>query len=170
MLSVHSYVRLPEVLEIVIVRRRSTSLDLCQHAPVVAQWKDEVWACARDEPVLRRKDDFLAEAQVLGEEFREVCLNGRTRPSVYMKDGDLVSRGLDVRVQCLREVVHARQICRLGVGQTHLHVPRVRRHRRSLSAETVMRLGFVGNRRPIPAVPARRWSRKWSEPRESLVS
>ena len=56
--------RLPDVLEVVIVVHRSAPFDFGKHAPVHAQRHEEIWSCSGHEPVLRVQYLLLAEADL----------------------------------------------------------------------------------------------------------
>ena len=80
MMGLLGHVRLPEVLQVMVVGYRPTALDLSEYASATAEIEVPVGPCARNEAVLRIEDAFFRErkidAQPLGHKFLD-CLTLR---------------------------------------------------------------------------------------------
>ena len=69
-------VGLPQVLEVVVVRRGAAALDFGDDPAARAQGVDEVGTRVGDKALAGREDDFLPEAEVLAQHRRDDRLDG----------------------------------------------------------------------------------------------
>ena len=76
MLCIGGDVGLPQVLEVVVVRRGAAALDFGDDPAARAQGVDEVGTRVGDEALAGREDDFLPEAEVLAQHRRDDRLDG----------------------------------------------------------------------------------------------
>jgi len=96
-LGIRSDVRLPEVLEVVVVRRGATALDLGDDAAARSEAVDEIRPCVGDEAVAGGEYDFLAETEVFPQEAGDDRLDCAALSAVDVDEVDLTGVGLQVR-------------------------------------------------------------------------
>ncbi len=101
-------VRLPEVFEVMVVRRRASALYLRDDTPARAEWEDEVGSCPCDEAVVGRQHNLGAKPELVLEKARDDRLDLRALSAVNMhhvdvrrrpvqEGGELVSESVDPR-------------------------------------------------------------------------
>lgn len=139
-------VRLPQVLEIVIVGRRPTPFDLSQDASSLSDREEEIRACLCDQSALRGEHHLRAEPQVLAQERCEVILDRFARRAVHVESRKLNLRGCDVFHESLRQTIDVGQLGREFRWNGRLHVPHVPIHRPSFSAQWPPQTGFERKR------------------------
>jgi len=105
MVGVGRDVRLPEILQIMVVGGRTAPLDLGDDPATGAEAEEKVRPRLRDEPSLRSQHHLLAEPKLNPEEEREVILNRLAPRSVDVDGGDLVASRDDVIGQTDRESI-----------------------------------------------------------------
>lgn len=104
-LGVRSDVRLPDVLEVMVVGGGAATLDLGDDSAPGAQGVDEVGPCLGDKPVARGEDHLLPEAQVLAEHGRDDRLDRARLCAVDVDEVDLSSAGVQVRTELAGQVI-----------------------------------------------------------------
>jgi hypothetical protein len=88
-------VRLPEILKVVIVGRRASSLDLGEDPASAIEPEEEVRASLGDETVLRGQDDFFTETQLVVKHLGDELLNRRALRVEDVRRGNLFAIVVD---------------------------------------------------------------------------
>lgn len=140
MLGVDGDMRLPHVLEVMVVRRRTAALDLCDDAAASSELKEEVRSSLRYEACLRGQDYLLPEAELKTKQTGEVRLNLLTLGAMYVDRGDLIPCRLDVCEEILSEFIYLLHL--RGMMQWHQgsYMPRIALHVGELRSSSAKKL------------------------------
>jgi len=116
MLGVWCYVRLPQILEIVIVRGGAAALYLRENAPTRRHAEDEVGTRRCHEAELRREDHLLIEPKLVSQESRHDGLDLAAVRTVNMDSVDVICRRKKMTLQFLGEWIDDLELGSLAVS------------------------------------------------------
>lgn len=140
MVRVGRDVRLPEILQIMVVGGRTAPLDLRDDPSTGAETEEEVRSRLSHEPSLRSQHHLLAEPELDSEEEREVILNRLAPRSVDVDSGDLVAGRDDVIGQTDRESIDEIDLGGVLGRNDSLDVPPVALHELELRSPGAKKL------------------------------
>lgn len=116
-MSVRGDVRLPEVLEVVVVRSGATAFNFRDDPAVRRHPEEEVRTALGDEPVLRSQYHFASEAQLILEKVTHVVLDRSTLCVEHMQGKDRLRFAVQVLPQSVGERVDDLQFLPIFVCQ-----------------------------------------------------